>query len=288
MDLSSRSLLPAFCLAFALSADAVAQLPEQLSLDFGQADDVDLSKWLFVAPTPLGVTQADPVETLSVADGAWNWSISAANEVLVGVLGLALTDSSIETTIEYDPVPGTSIGFLNRFGASPNPADPTMPFGHGYCVLTSSVTATLIDFDFAREPTEYIRAIAQVAMPDGLFNGGPTDVLFQTTDAPSAGDPTKLVPKFDFWFGGIQLFDEIEDPIASWSSGFAGVDVWSLDPFAQATSPMMNVQFDSMTIRGVPEPSSFALASVAAIAVLVLRQIQRSHTNPRFAADAAY
>ena len=245
-----------------------AQLTEVVTLDFDDATDVTDNPWMFVAPTPLGVTQADPGTTLSTSDGDWIWSIGQPNEVLVGIYadpGHPLTDASVATTLSFEAASagGYSIGFLNRFGSVENP-DPTgNPLAHGYCTLVSSETVTLIDFDFARDPSDYIRAIAQTDTPEGLFSGESTEVLFQTMDRPSAGDPSVLLPTFDFWLGGTQIFDGVQDPHASWSSGFSGMDVWSVDPFAQATTESFTVRVDTLTIRGVPEPGGLSLASLA-------------------------
>ena len=52
----------------------------------------------------------------------------------------------------------------------------------------------------------------------------------------------------------------MQDPNASWAAGFSGIDVWSIDPFAQATTDSFKVSVDRLAIRGVPEPHGGALA----------------------------
>ena len=273
--------IPALFLATTLlCSDVLAQLPTLLSLDFDQPSDFDPADWLFVAPTPLGVMQADPDMTVSVANGDWVWSIQAPNEVLVGINpAFDLVDSAVETTFDFSGSGGISIGFLNRFGTVPDPSDPSNPpLAHGYCTLVSPETITLIDFDFARDPADYIRALAQVPTPDGLFTGEETAVVFQTLDEPSASDPDAIVPRFDFWLGGSHILVDVEDPHASWASGYAGVDVWTVDPFAQVTTDAFTVNFDSFVIRGeaVPEPSGFLLCGIAGIALTQLRRRKRT------------
>jgi hypothetical protein len=237
-----------------------ADLPVRLDLDFDNPADYAPSDWHFVAPTPPGVVQADPNDVVSVADGHWNWSIDEENHVLVGIYpGLALTNSSIETTFNFDAASdGVSLGFLNRFGEVGGLA-------HGYCVLTGPSTITLIDFDFARDSSEYVRAIDQVATPVGLLlEGEPNHVFFQVIDGPSSADASQIVPHFEYTLNGTSCFERVEDWEANCSSGWAGVDVWTVDPFAAALSDSMHVQYDSIIIRGVPEPGTFAFVITAA------------------------
>lgn len=268
--------IPALFFAISLiSSDALAQLPAQFTLDFEPASEYDPDEWLFVAPTPLGVTRADPDETISVAGGKWTWSIQAPNEVLVGINpNFELTDSAVETTFDFNGSGGISIGFLNRFGAVPDPADPANALAHGYCTLVSPETITLIDFDFARDPADYILPLAQVATPDGLFTGAETTAVFQTLDQPSTADPSVVVPTFDFWLGGTHILNGVEDPNASWRSGYGGVDVWTVDPFAQMTADSFTVNFDSLAIRGepVPEPSGIVLVAMVGLGLMRLRR----------------
>ena len=263
-------------------SNALAQLPDQLVLDFDQPSDFDPGEWLFVAPTPLGVTRADPNQTISVGGGDWSWSIQAPNEVLVGINpSFDLTNSAVETTFDFSGSGGISIGFLNRFGTVPDPADPANALAHGYCTLVSPETITLIDFDFARDPSDYIRALAQVPTPDGLFTGTETTVIFQTLDQQSTSDPNVVVPTFDFWLGGMHILDGIEDPNASWASGFGGVDVWTVDPFAEVTANSFTVNFDSFAIRGepVPEPSGIVLYGIAGLGLIPFRRRRRCKSH---------
>lgn len=254
-----------------------AQLPEVVSLNFTDPAHVSDNPWIYVAPTPLGVSMADPNTTLEVDGNNWVWSLNQPGEVLVGIFADSeLRDSSVEAAISFDAASenGFSIGFLNRFGAVPNPDPAGNPLGHGYCTLVSPDFITIIDFDFARDQDDYVRAIAQIETPDGLFTGATTDVLFQTIDATSQTDPSQTLPTFDFWLGGTQIFDDVQDPNASWSDGFSGIDVWSIDPFAQATTESLTVNVDSLSIRGVavPEPNCASLAFAAGLGVLFFRR----------------
>ena len=271
--------IPALILAVSLfCSNALAQLPDRLVLNFDQPGDYDPAEWLFVAPTPLGVTRADPDQTVSIIPGdpgTWSWSMQGENKVLVGINpAFDLTDSQVETTFDFVASDGISIGFLNRFGAVADPVDPenNPPLAHGYCTLVSPKTITLIDFDFARDPSDYIRPLTQFETPAGLFTGAETTVVFQTIDKPSSSDPNVTVPTFDFWLGGQQIFAGVEDPNSSWASGYSGVDVWTVDPFAEMVTDAFTVNFNSLAIRGVPEPSGIAFCSIPGLGLTLLRR----------------
>ena len=227
---------------------------------------------------PVGTPRkrADPDQTISITPGdpgIWNWSIQTPQEVLVAINpAFELTDSQVETTFEFVGSGGISIGFLNRFGTVADPLDPSNRLAHGYCTLVSPETITLIDFDFARAPDDYVRPLAQLDTPEGLFTGDETTVIFQTLDKPSTADPNVTVPTFDFWIDGQQFLAGVEDPNASWSSGFSGVDVWTVDPFAGIAADSFRVNFDSLAIRGVPEPSGGSLCLLAGCALIGLRR----------------
>lgn len=227
------------------------RLPLQESLGFNDSNEIVSDDWLFVSPTPLGVARPDPARTIRVEDGSWNWSIQDENHVLVAVSPEhTLTDSSVETTFSYAGNTGTSVGFINRFGVTLD--EDSTSLAHGYCVLVSNETITLIDFDFARQPDDYIQVLAQESTPEGLFvNDSKTTALFEVIDGPANGDLSKLVPKFHFSLNGTVVFDGVEDLQEPLNEGWSGIDVWSVDPFSENSAPT-SIAFDSLLIRGIP------------------------------------
>ena len=228
------------------------RLPLQESLGFNASNEFDLNEWLLVSPTPLGVERPDPAQTIQLKDGSWSWSIQDENHVLVAVSPeQTLTDSSVESTFAYAGDAGTSVGFINRFGVTLD--ENSTPLGHGYCVLVSGETITLIDFDFARQPDDYIQVLAQQPTPEGLFvNDNKATALFEVIDGPADVDPSELVPKFHFSLNGTVIFDGVEDLQEPLNEGWSGVDVWSVDPFAENAAPT-SASFDSLLIRGIPK-----------------------------------
>ncbi|MCA9148332.1 MAG: hypothetical protein KDA92_03480, partial [Planctomycetales bacterium] len=156
-----RYLITCLGIPMICSAATGQLLPVVRQWDFEGDSDFDPTQWLFVAPTPLGVNQAVASHVISTGEGRWIWSIESPNEVLVGVNhSIELTDSLVETQFDFvGSGGGISMGFLNRFGTVPNPIDPDVnaPLAHGYCTLVSPQTITLIDFDFARDPSDYVR-----------------------------------------------------------------------------------------------------------------------------------
>ena len=228
------------------------RLPLQESLGFNDSSEFVSDDWLFVSPTPLGVDRPDPARTIQLKDDSWDWSIQDENHVLVAVSPeQTLTDSSVETTFSYTGDPGTSVGFINRFGVTLD--ENSTPLGHGYCVLVSGETITLIDFDFARQPEDYVQVLAVEPTPEGSFvNDHQVTALFEVIDGTANGDPSKLVPKFHFSLNGVEIFDGVEDLQEPLDEGWSGVDVWSVDPFAEKSAPM-TIAFDSLLIRGIPK-----------------------------------